>query len=169
MVGNHLTSDNIFIEAEMSLTQKEKQHLVGLKKKVTWADKIEKKGKLVIETKGMNCNGWLVHELDTVLAWYGIQKLSLMGRQAKMDKWREIQNEKGQPARIERWTDGLEEQLIAVRKPDIAIGNTTVGKYEQKRMEDFKQASPKFTDKQWAIMNAERERHAANQGLGEDP
>jgi hypothetical protein len=33
MGGNHLTSDEIFIAAEMSLRIKEKQRLVGMKKK----------------------------------------------------------------------------------------------------------------------------------------
>jgi hypothetical protein len=157
MGGNHLISDDIFIAAEMSLRQKEKQHLAGLKKKCTWAAEIKNKGKLVIETKRTDCGNWLVHELKAVLAWYGIQKLSSMGRQAKFEKWREIQNENGQPARIERWTDELEEQLIAASKTDITIGNNAVGRYEQRKMEDFKQAAPKFTDEQWAILNAERE------------
>ena len=75
----------------------------------------------------------------------------------------------GQPATIERWTDELEEQLLAASNTDIAIGDTAVGRYEQRRMEDFKRAAPKFTDKQWAIMNAERDQHATNQGLGGDP
>jgi hypothetical protein len=110
-----------------------------------------------------------VHELEAVLAWHGVQKMSSMGKQQKIEEWREIQSKNGQPARIERWTDELEEQLIAVSKTDIAIGDTAVGRYEQRRMDDFKQVAPKFTDKQWAIMNAKRERHATNQGLGGDP
>jgi hypothetical protein len=140
-----------------------------LKKKCTRATEIENKGKLVIETKGTDCDDWLVHELEAVLAWYGIKKLNSMGRQAKMDKWREIQSKNGQPATIERWTDELEEQLIAASKTDIEIGDTAVGRYEQRRMEDFVQAAPKFTNEQWAIMNAERDRHATNQSLGGDP
>ena len=52
MGGNHLTSDDIFIAAEMSLRIKEKQRLVGLKKKVERAAAIEEKGKAVIEKKG---------------------------------------------------------------------------------------------------------------------
>jgi hypothetical protein len=109
-----------------------------------------------------------VHELKAVLAWHGVQKMSLMGKQQKIEEWREIQSKNGQLAMIERWTDELEEQLIAASKTDIAIGNTAVGKYEQRRMEDFKQAAPKFTDEQWASLNAEREQHATNQGLGGD-
>ena len=52
MGGNHLTSDDIFIAAEMSLRIKEKQRLVGLKKKFERAAAIEEKGKAVIEKKG---------------------------------------------------------------------------------------------------------------------
>ncbi len=71
-----------------------------------------------------------------------------------MDKWREIQSKNGQPAMIERWTDELEKELIAASKTDLEIGNTAVGGYEQRRMEDFKQVVPKFTDEQWASLNA---------------
>ncbi len=110
-----------------------------------------------------------MHELDAVLTWYGIQKLNLMAKHQKIDKWIEIQSKNGQPAMIERWTDQLGEQLLAVSKMDIAISDTAVGRYEQRKMEDFKLAAPKFTDEQWAIMNAAREQHVTNQGLGGDP
>ena len=169
MGGNHLTSDDILIAAERSLRDKEKGRLLALKKKCTRAAEIENKGKLVIETKGTDCNGWLVHELEAVLAWYGVQKMSSMGKQQKIEKWREIQSKNGQPVTIERWTDELEQQLITASKTDIAIGDTAVGRYEQRKMEDFKLAAPKFTNEQWAIMNAEREQHTTNQGLGGDP
>ncbi len=109
-----------------------------------------------------------MHELEVVLAWHGVQKMSSIGKQQKIEEWREIQSKNGQSAMIERWTDELEEQLIAVSETDIAIGDTAVGRYEQRRMEDFKQVAPNFTDKQWTIMNTEREWHATNQGLGGD-
>ena len=100
------------------------------------------------------------------MAWCAEDELD---GEAAEEEWRAIQSKNGQPARIERWTDELEEQLIAASKKDIEIGNTAVGRYEQRRMEYFKQAAPKFTDEQWAIMNTEREQHATNQGLGGDP
>ncbi len=68
MGGNHLTSDDIFIAAEMSFRQKEREPLTVLKMKCTRATEIENKGKLVIETKGTDCDNWLVHELEVVLA-----------------------------------------------------------------------------------------------------
>ena len=100
------------------------------------------------------------------MAWCAEDELD---GEAAEEEWRAIQSKNGQPARIERWTDELEEQLIAASKTDIAIGDTAVGRYEQRRMEDFKQAAPKFNDEQWASLNAEREQHATNQGLGGDP
>jgi hypothetical protein len=66
------------------------------------------------------------------------------------------------PTPIEQWTDDLEQQLLAASSTDTAIGDTAVGRYEQKQMEDFKQAAPKFTNKQWAVMLVEREQHATN-------
>jgi hypothetical protein len=83
-------------------------------------------------------------------------------------KQKQNSSKNGQPVTIERWTDELEEQLIAASKTDIAIGDTAVERYEQRRMEDFKQAAPKFTEEQWASLNTEREQHATNQGLGGD-
>ena len=111
-----------------------------LKKKFKQAAAIEEKGKAVIETKGTDCNGWLVHELDAVLAWHGVQK------QQKIKKWRQIQSKNEQTMMIERWTDEPKQQLITARKKDIAIGDTAVGQFEQKRMENFKQSTQKFTD-----------------------
>ena len=166
---NHPTSDDIFIAAEMSFREKEKQCLLVSKKKCVRLATIKEKGKLVIETKGTDCNGWLVHELEAVLAWYGVQKMSSMGKQQKIEKWREIQSKNGQPPTVERWTDELEEQPIAASKTDIAISDTAVGRYEQRKMEDFKQATPKLTDEQWAVMLVEREQPSTNQGLGGDP
>ena len=125
-----------------------------LKKKFEWAAAIEEKGKAVIETKETDCNGWLVHELDAV----------------KIKKWRQIQSKKNeQPMTIERLTDELEQQLIMASKMDIAISNTAVGWYEQKRMEDFKWSTPKLTDKQWAEMLTERDKYTTNLGKGGDP
>ena len=111
-----------------------------------------------------------LYELEAVLAWYSVQKMSLMAnKQQKIEKWREIQSKNGQPMTIERWTDELELQLIMVSKADIAIGDTAIGWYEQRRIDDFQQSAPKFTDEQWAIMSAEREPHTTNLGLGGDP
>ena len=134
MGGNHLTSDDIFIAAEMSMREKEKHRLEVSKKKFERAAAIEEKGKAVIETKGTDCNGWLVHELDAVLAWHGVQKISSMGKQQKIKKWRQIQSKNEYLVTIERSTDELEQQLIMASKIDVAISNTVVGKYEQKRM-----------------------------------
>jgi hypothetical protein len=58
-----------------------------LKKKCEQLAVIEEKGKSVIATKGTDCDGWLVHELKAVLAWYGVQKMSLMAnKQQKIEK-----------------------------------------------------------------------------------
>ena len=55
MSGNHLSSDDIFIAAGMSLLENEKQHLEVLKKKCEQLSFIEAQGKSVIE-KGHKCN-----------------------------------------------------------------------------------------------------------------
>ena len=57
---------------------------------------IKEKSKSANATKGTDCDGWLVHELEMVLAWDGMQKISLMVKQKKIDKWREKQSKNGQ-------------------------------------------------------------------------
>ena len=52
MGGNHLTSNDIFIAAEMSLRIKEKQRLVGLKKKFERAAAIRRRGRQSLKKKG---------------------------------------------------------------------------------------------------------------------
>ena len=39
---------------------------------------------------------------------------------------------------------------------NIALSNTAVGRYEQKKREDFKRAARKFTEEEWAAMTADR-------------
>ena len=168
MGGNHLTSDDIFIAAELTAREKEKQRLEVMKKKCERAAAIEEKAKSVIDAKGEDCKDWLGHELDAVLAWHGVQKKSLMGKQQKMEEWKEIQKANVKPGTTKKWTDKLEEQLIAASKKDIAIGDTAVGRFEQKMKDNFKRSATKFTDEEWAEFNDERERHATHQGLGGD-
>jgi hypothetical protein len=160
MGGNHLTADDIFIATEMTLREKEKQRLEVLKKKCERLCSIEAQAKSVIETKGVDATRWLKPELDAILGWYGVPKLSSMGKGEKVQKWEKIQRDNVQPNPIERWTDDLERQLVAAGSTDIAIGDTAVGRYEQKRQEDFKRAAPKFTDDQSAQMVAEREKNS---------
>ena len=97
MCGNHTTSDEIFILVEMAVRKNEKVRLTAIKKQNERLIAIEAKGKLVIETKGTDCTGWLVTELDAVLAWHGVQKLNAMGKIANIEKWREIQRNNVQP------------------------------------------------------------------------
>ena len=122
---------------------------------------IEAKGKLVFETKGIDGTGWLVTDIDAVLAWYGVQKLNAMGKVAKMEKWRELQRNNVQPKEFEQWTDDLEQQLITASSTDITLGDTAVGRYEQKKREDFKRAAKKFTEEEWVAMTADRSENTA--------
>jgi hypothetical protein len=57
MGGNHLTSDDIFIAAEKSLREKEKERFKVLKKNCERLSSIEAQRKLVIKNKGTDCNG----------------------------------------------------------------------------------------------------------------
>jgi hypothetical protein len=157
MGGNHTTSDDVFISIEMTLREKDKQRLTTMKRNYERQSLIEQKAKSVIATKGADAKGWLKTDLDAVLGWYGVKKLSSMGKEEKVQKWGQLQRDNVQPNATQQWTDNLEQQLITARSKDIAIGDTAVGRYEKKRQEDFKREAPKFTNEQWAQMTAERE------------
>ncbi len=72
------------------LIEREKQHLEVLKKKYEQLSAIEANGKAVIEAKGTDATGWKKPELEAVLGWYGIQKLSLMRKVDMINKWNQI-------------------------------------------------------------------------------
>ena len=63
----HITSDDVFICAELGLWEKEKTRLLTKKKKCLRMMEIYEKGKQVLETKGTNSSRWLVADLDAVL------------------------------------------------------------------------------------------------------
>ncbi len=72
-------------------------------------------------------------DLNAVRGWYGVLKLSSMGKGEKVQKWEQIDRNNVQPNPIKQWTDDLERQLAAASSTDIAIRDTSVGRYEQKR------------------------------------
>jgi hypothetical protein len=154
--GCHITSDDVFIGAELGLREKEKTRLLTKKKKCLRMMEIYEKGKRVLEAKGNDSSRWLVADLDAVLTWYGVAKLGTLGKVEKLEKWASIQENNGQPKEFERWTDGDEAALIEASREDIELGDTALGRLQKKKKADFVKTARKFTDEEWAEMTAAR-------------
>ena len=163
--GLHLTSDDIFISAEMSTRQKEKERLGKLKKQRQLQAVIKEKATLLLQEKGSNDNPkWTGADLNTLLGWYKIPNLTKMSKKEKMTKWNQICADNIQPLVYDEWTDIDETALLEASRTDIEMGDTAVGRLERQRMEDFKRISPKFTSKQWAEMETVRSHNSSGNG-----
>ena len=125
--GFHLTSDDIFISAEMGVREKEKQRLMKEKSRCEAQAAVEAKGTKLLEEKGCNYTNWTVADLNTLLGWYKITNLTKMSKQEKMTKWNTIRAGNIQPPEYDTWTDSDEIALLAASKADIGIGDTAVG------------------------------------------
>jgi hypothetical protein len=66
----HLTSDDIFISAEMLMREKVMMRLETEKNGRLKQMKVEEKGQRVLDTKGDDGTGWNVEDVNAVLAWH---------------------------------------------------------------------------------------------------
>ena len=119
----------------------------------------EDKAKQIMTTKGNGDVSQLtVKELDILLAWHNVKKISNMCRDDKVKKWNAIQQKGIEPPAVKHWTDEDEMELIDASRTDLEIGDTAVGRLEKKRMKDFIQLAKKMSTEEWEeIENARRE------------
>jgi len=144
--GFHLTSDNVLIGAEYLVHEKEKESLSKEKARCTKLAVVEAKGWLVMETKGDDITNYLVLDLDALLAWYQVPKNNML-RKDKEQNWESIRTQP--PPLFEQWTDAEEKKLMEASRTDIDIGDTALGRLEEKRKKELVQAATKMTDAEW--------------------
>ena len=94
-------------------------------------------------------NKLMVKELDILLAWHNVKKISNMWRDDKVKKWNEIQLKGIEPPAVKHWTDKDEMELINASRTDLEIGDTAVGRLEKKQIKDFKQWAKKMSTEEW--------------------
>jgi len=148
--GCHLTSDDIFISAEMNTREKEKKRLTAEKTRRLKQLKVEEKGKRVLETKGADGSNWNVADLDAVLAWYNHpNRNKLTNKEDKMRAWADIQEKRKQPPTYGRWTDDEERELLEASKENLTLDDTAVGRAKQRKKIEFQQAIRTMTRDEW--------------------
>ena len=164
--GYHLTCDDIFIGTEMKTREMEKKRLTTEKNKRLRLMKVEEKGKMVLDRKGLDCSRWNKTELDAVLAWYNPPKRTkLTTREEKEAAWNAIQSKGTTPPVCERWTDDEEKELLEASKEDISLGDTALGRVQMRKQKEVRRSIMNMTDAEWAEAVAARE---SAQSLSED-
>ncbi len=132
--GTHITSDNIFISAEMATREKEEKRLTTEKNKRLRQMKVKDKGKAILDAKGYDCTRWNKTDLNAVLAWYNLPKRAQMtSREEKEGTWNCIQLKGQQPPVCEPWTDDDEKELLEASNVEISLGDTALGRVQQRK------------------------------------
>lgn len=160
--GTHLTSDDVFIGAEMSTREKEQKRLSAEKNRRLRQMKVEEKGKMVLETKGTDCACWNKMEMDAVMAWYNPPRRTKMTTEEKMQAWRDIQARGTAPPTCERWSDEDERELLEASKTEIAVSDTALGRAKARKEKELELAALTMTDEKWEQIVARRNEQKAS-------
>ena len=155
--GTHLTSDDVFIGAELSTREKEQKRLTVEKNRRLRMLKVEEKGKMVLDTKGSDCTSWNKTELDAVLAWYNPPRRTKMTPEEKIQAWITIQTKGMAPPTCERWSDDDERALLEASKTEITVGDTALGRAQARKKNELKQSALSMTDDEWAEVVSARQ------------
>ena len=155
--GTHLTSDDVFIGAEKSTREKEQKRLTAEKNRRLRLLKVEEKGKMVLDTKGLDCTSWNKTELDAVLAWYNPPRRTKMTQEEKKQAWINIQTKGIAPPTCERWSDDDERELLEASKTELVVGDTALGQAQARKKNELRLSALTMTDDEWAEVVSARQ------------
>ncbi len=155
--GMHLTSDDIFISAEMSTREKEMKRLTTEKNRRLKQMKVEEKGQRVLDTKGDDSKSWTVADVDAVLAWYNHPQRNKLSKELKLKAWDAIRDRGKPPPTYERWTDDDEQELLAASNMNITVDDTALGRARKKKELDLAQAIRMMTKEELEAALAAKE------------
>ena len=112
---------------------------------------VEERARMILSSKGnIDVKKYTVKELESLLTWYNVKKLNSMSKEEKVRKWLEIKEKGSNPPIYERWTDDDEIALVEASRTDLEIGDTAVGRLEEKRKRDLMQAARHLSAEEWA-------------------
>ncbi len=155
--GMHLTSDEIFISAEMSTREKEMKRLTTEKNRRLKQMKVEEKGQCVLDTKGDDSTSWTAADVDAVLAWYNHPQRNKLSKESKLKAWDAIRDRDKPPRTYERWTDEEEQELLAASNTNITVDDTALGWARKKKELDLAQAIRMMTKEELEAALAAKE------------
>ncbi len=110
-------------DKEIKIIEKDKLHWIAMAKCA--ADATE------ILTKNKRNEDLLVRELDILLFWHQIPKSECSDKKQKLAKWIELKVKK--PPFFAPWTDTDEAKLVEMKKKDIKLEDTALGRLRDVR------------------------------------
>jgi len=135
--GGHITSADMFKSMEVHVREKEIAELEKLKKDRLKLLKIEQEGRAAWDSAPLatcpvtNPTPWKVPLLNSILLWYGKSKDELKAAKTVKLQWmKEIIDEQRQPPSYDKWTDIDEAKLVDMKKMDIDIKDTALGRHK---------------------------------------
>ena len=141
----------------MSTREKEQKRLTAEKNRRLRLLKVEEKGKMVLDTKCVDCTRWNKAELDAVLAWYNPPRRTKLTQEEKMQAWINIQTKGIAPPTCERWSDDNERELLEASKTEITVGDTALGRAQARKKNELKLSALAMTDDEWAEVVSARQ------------
>ena len=136
--GGHITSADFFKSMEVPVREQEIADLEKIKKDRLQLEKNEEDGKAAWDEAPRtlcpvaNPRPWLVPLLDRILLWHGKSKDELNERKANKLLWMKeiIDEQRHQPPRYDKWTTEDEDRLADLKKMEIDIGDTALGRHK---------------------------------------
>ena len=173
--GSHACSDDFFkaqalLAREDKLAEKEK-----LKKTMQLNAELAKKGMVILVEKAAcfemnNYKTVSTKELDVLMQWYGVEKKG-MKKEEKVAKWKESRLSGTAPLVVHEWTDEDEERLMTIKKKEIDMSETYLGRYAAIQKRNAVGAILDLTNEEWEAVKTMREADTldrANPALADD-
>mmetsp|Transcript_29442 Transcript_29442/g.62505 ORF Transcript_29442/g.62505 Transcript_29442/m.62505 type:complete len:180 (+) Transcript_29442:295-834(+) len=98
--------------------------------------KNEDSGKAALADAPLVCplespRAWLVERLNNLLLWYQVPKeeMEAMKKPEKLAYWKKVRDEQTNPPGYEAWTEGDEAKLDELKKREIDMGDTALGRF----------------------------------------
>jgi hypothetical protein len=132
--GSHLMTDDFFKSAEV---QNLKTKIATMEK-----DKVQRLSQgnvedaakaILVDITEADFSRLTSTQLDTMLKWHNVQKDQNNKKEAKLIRWRRIWEEKVEPPTFVRWTLEDESKLTALKKMEIDMSETAVGRLEERK------------------------------------
>jgi hypothetical protein len=124
--GMHVTSDDLFISMEMNVRNEERGKVEKDRKIRQQLQETEEKALTLLE-QGKQVNLLSVADLDVLLAWHQAPKTKGAKKSDKLQQWMAIRADGDPPPAYERWTDEVEQRLVALNTTNIDISDTQYG------------------------------------------
>ncbi len=163
--GEHLTSDDVFKQAEL---MKRKETITKLEKDKKMREAmvpLAEKAKLILQKK-KPVENLRANDLTTLLRWYQVPKATEGKLEDKRKKWQGVL-ESGKAATIyKKWSDAEDRELNRLKCEDINIDDTALGRLKKENINQMRATIRQMTKEEKEALLEELQR--PEDGVKED-